>query len=334
MIDMTFSVANATDEASQAPSIEPVPPGTRRPLWSVMIPTYNSGKFLRNTLQSVLSQDLGPNEMQIEVIDDCSTTDDPKAVVDELGRGRVSYYRNPSNVGAIRTFNTCIQRSKGDLVHILHADDTVIAGYYHKMSETVRIHPKLGLYAARCFFIDEESVITGVTDYIKKLEIDEFFYLNPIQFAGITVRRSAYEARGGFRLDLKHTADWEMWGRIVSSHGGIVLPDVLANYRHFAGNDTSRLIRTGENVIDCRRLFDLYSKRYPIFSGEKARAKLFWMAWNQYSNFKAQGDEVAASANYRVWCEVVPLKHRISWTILRMIKALRWRARRVYRLWV
>src|SRR5262249_26664063 len=161
--------------------------------------------------------------------------------------------------------------------HILHGDDTVLPGYYNKVIEAARIHSNLGLYAARCFFVDEESIIAGVTDYFKILKVDDFFYSTPIQFAGITARRAAYEKLGGFRLDLKHTADCEMWSRIVSSCGGMVLPDVLANYRMFGTNDTSRLVRTGENVLDHIPLYDLFLKRYPAFSIEKGRRKLFWM---------------------------------------------------------
>ncbi len=58
-------------------TIAPVPQDTPRPLLSVMIPTYNCAGYLRETLASVLSQDPGPEIMQIEVIDDRSTQDDP-----------------------------------------------------------------------------------------------------------------------------------------------------------------------------------------------------------------------------------------------------------------
>ena len=57
--------------------ILPVPEGTPRPVWSVMIPTYNCAKYLRETLVSVLAQDPGPEQMQIEVVDDYSTKDEP-----------------------------------------------------------------------------------------------------------------------------------------------------------------------------------------------------------------------------------------------------------------
>src|SRR5262249_49179546 len=52
--------------------IPPVPDGIARPLWSVMIPTFNCASYLRETLRSVLTQDPGRDVMQIEVVDDCS----------------------------------------------------------------------------------------------------------------------------------------------------------------------------------------------------------------------------------------------------------------------
>src|SRR5471032_702764 len=93
------------------PRIDPVPEGVHRPQWSVMIPTFNCAKYLWQTLESVLAQDPGTDQMQIEVVDDCSTKDDPEALVREIGQGRVAFHRKPQNEGAIRNFNTCIQRS-------------------------------------------------------------------------------------------------------------------------------------------------------------------------------------------------------------------------------
>ena len=103
-----------------------------RPLWSVMIPTHDCAAYLRHTLASVLAQDPGPELMQIEVVDDASS-DAPEAVVEELGRGRVGFFRQPRNVGHVANFNTCLERSRGRLVHLLHGDDCVRDGFYAAM---------------------------------------------------------------------------------------------------------------------------------------------------------------------------------------------------------
>src|SRR5262245_46178716 len=106
------------DRDGQVSLILPVRAGIIRPLWSVMIPTYNCAHYLERALESVLVQDPGSDHMQIEVVDDCSTTDDPEAVTQRVAKGRVLFHRNVKNQGAIRTFNTCIERSTGELVHI------------------------------------------------------------------------------------------------------------------------------------------------------------------------------------------------------------------------
>jgi len=95
------------DPTISPPSISSVSLGLNRPKWSVMIPTFNCANYLRQTLESVLEQDPGPDQMQIEVVDDCSTKDDPESVVREVGRGRVLFYRKTQNEGAAANFNTC-----------------------------------------------------------------------------------------------------------------------------------------------------------------------------------------------------------------------------------
>lgn len=128
--------------------IPPVLCGTPRPLWSVMIPAYNCANYLRETLASVLAQDPGPDVMQIEVVDDCSTKDDPAAVVEELGRGRVVFYQQPKNVGNTRNYQTCLERSRGKLIHLLHGDDCVRDGFYSKMQRAFE-NPDIGASTLR-----------------------------------------------------------------------------------------------------------------------------------------------------------------------------------------
>lgn len=301
---------------SKPPAIAPVQDGVHRPLWSVMIPAFNCAKYLQQTLESVLAQDQGSDQMQIEVVDDCSTKDDPKAVVEEVGKGRVAFHRKPKNEGAIANFNTCIQRSRGHLLHILHGDDYVLPGFYQRLTEEAQLHPDVSLLAVRAFYVDEESVIFGVTPRLPKLEngsrlVEDFFYDTPIQCPGIVVRRDFYEKNGGFIPTLVHTADREMWARAVGLAGGLVTREVLACYRLFAANDSGRLARTGENLRDCERLNQLFAERYPEFDCKRGTQRVLDKALGQAGRFSESGDSEAAKANQDYWKKYAPLPLRL-----------------------
>ena len=246
-------------EQTVYPAIDPVPEGAPRPFWSVMIPTYNCADLLRRTLKSVLEQDPGPEQMQIEVIDDYSTKDDPEAVVNEMGKGRASFFRQPQNVGPQANFTTCIQRSRGQWVHILHGDDMVLPGYYQRLREAAEKEPSIGAAFCRYVLIDEyddwqslsplESRTPGILqeDYLERLILT-----NHIMFPAISVKRSVYEKLGGFHPNLFHSADWDMWVRIFVNYPIWYEPELLALYRWHASSDSSRLIRTGANTADAR----------------------------------------------------------------------------------
>ena len=74
--EMTVLLSRHIASSLKPPAIRVLPVDNCRPLWSVMIPTYNPRPdYLEETLHSVLQQDPGPEQMQIEVIDDRSTDD-------------------------------------------------------------------------------------------------------------------------------------------------------------------------------------------------------------------------------------------------------------------
>lgn len=293
----------------QPPPIEPVPGGIHRSLWSVMIPTYNCAKYLRQTLESVLVQDPGSEQMQIEVVDDCSTKDDPEAVVREVGNGRVTFYRKPHNEGATANFNTCIQRSRGHLVHILHGDDYVLPGFYKRVSTGATAHPDVMAFFVRSFAVDEDGALDWLSARTKWLEQParfpgELLYNNYFLTPGVVLRRSLYEENGGFLPTLLHVADWEMWIRGITLGCGVMINEPLAVYRFFAGNDTGRLSRTAENLRDCLRLADILSERFLEFDHTRFKRLIAQRAQQQAKRFRECGDDDAVAANRRLWQEL------------------------------
>ena len=203
--------------------VPPVLDGVVRPLWSIMIPTFNNADHLGAALRSVLAQDAGPEMMQIEVVDDASV-DDTAGLVREIGRGRVSYHRQDRNVGHIANFQSCILRSTGRIVHLLHGDDAVLPGFYQKLQIAFETVPDLGAAFCRQIFIDgqgnrlsmaplEQEDAGIIADAVCRLAREQ-----RIMTPSIAVRRAVYEQLGGFDRRLRCSEDWEMWVRIAASY--------------------------------------------------------------------------------------------------------------------
>lgn len=316
---------SGVEEAPNVPRIEPVSADVQRPKWSVMIPTFNCAALLRRTLTSVLQQDPGSDQMQICVVDDCSTKDDPAGVVAELGSGRVEFVRGERNIGATNNFNRCIQLSRGELVHILHGDDFVLPRYYETIQYLANESPAFGIFATRVFFVNEDNVITGVEPYEGTLQQGTFdprpfFYRNAVQFAGVAVRRSAYELAGGFRPVFTHVADCEMWSRLTASVGLKVSPEVLACYRIFDGSDTSRLAQTAQNIREYTMLVEHFAQSFSGYSIAAGIAEVRRRSWVQYEQFASLGMRDAADANLAAWRNITPPLARTKLMISRALR--------------
>jgi glycosyltransferase involved in cell wall biosynthesis len=260
----------------QRAGVAPVPPGTVRPHWSVMIPTFNCAGHLRRTLASVLAQDPGPDAMQVEVVDDCSTTDDPAAVVAELGRGRVGFFRQPRNLGHVGNFNTCLNRAQGMLVHVLHGDDLVLENFYQRMAVPFTRHPDLGAAFCRHAYIDEaghwRDIPAPLREHAGTLGDAAALIAShqPIQTPGVVVRREVYERLGGFDARMLHCGeDWEMWVRIAAHYAMWYEPEVLALYRRHTGSLTGRSLRSGQNIRDLRMAIDIYRAYIPSSAADR-----------------------------------------------------------------
>lgn len=248
--------------------IPPVGDEAPRPLWSVMIPTYNCARYLRETLIGVLRQDPGPELMQIEVVDDHSS-DDPAAVVAELAPDRIAFFQQPVNVGHIENFAACLSRARGQLVHLLHGDDCVREGFYERMAQAFEREPKIGAAFCRHIFMDER----GHWRSISRLEQPESGILSNgmerlateqrIMTPSIVVRRSVYEQLGGFDRRLVCTEDWEMWVRIAARYPIWYEVEPLALYRMHDDSNTGRHLRTGEDARFTRLAIEIFRSYLP-----------------------------------------------------------------------
>lgn len=313
-------------EQTYRPIVSPISE-QHRPRWSVMIPTYNCATYLRETLASVLAQDLGKEMMQIAVIDDCSS-DNPEAVVEELGRGRVEFYRQSQNVGVPKNFQTCLEKSRGYLVHQLHGDDLVREGFYQKMQKLFEQHPNIGAAFCRTIIIDEE----GRWEWISGLERQETGVLSEdwlqkiadlcrIPTPSMVVRREVYEKLGGFDLRLRTTEDWEMWVRIAANYPIAHEVEPLVLYRKRSASNMHSNMQNGkhaENMYKAIEVFESYlGDRIPLSIYHNAKQNCAFAALaaadaciNQ-ENFSNALTQIRAALKYRSSFKVIRSATRI-----------------------
>jgi len=273
------------------PDIKPVFDGKQRPFWSIMIPTYNCSKYLEKTLKSILRQDIGLNEMQIEVIDDCSTIGNPEEIVDKVGKGRIKYFRQSQNAGLAKNFNTCITRSRGQWVHILHDDDILLEGYYAAMKDIINLNDNIDMIFCRAIAIDGEDEwkeilysppaqsTTGLIEH----SFDKLIIGNYIVTSSVVIKRNMYETIGGFNDKLSHTTDWDMWLRIALSGNIFYMHRPYLLRRVHDDADTNKLAKSAENIRQIINLIN-YWIHNSNYSNEK-KEQLKRQAYINYSNY-------------------------------------------------
>ena len=254
----------------------PLIPGTEghgpRPFWSVMIPAYNPrADYLEQTLRSVLQQDPGPDQMQIEVIDDGSTGNTASEVSRRVGAGRVIFYAESQNRGLANAWNRCIERARGEWVHILHQDDIVLPGFYDRLYYGTN-NPDVGMAFCRFVIIDAnghwkelgplESATPGVLDnWLERVATGYH-----VECPAVVVKRATYERLGGFRPDLTSALDVEMWVRIAANAPVYYEPQILAAFRRHGGNKSAMQTRSGANMQDLARAIEIWKDHLPATS--------------------------------------------------------------------
>lgn len=92
---------------------------------SVCMATYNGSAYIEHQLRSILAE-LEPDD-EVVIVDDAST-DDTLDVIDAVGDGRVRVVRQSTNLGYVRTFETALRATRGEVILLADQDDEWVAG--------------------------------------------------------------------------------------------------------------------------------------------------------------------------------------------------------------
>ena len=232
-------------------SMSEAPSPVGRPLfWSVMIPVYQPNvDFLRQAVASILDA-AGQEAMQIALVQDQSRRPvDPalKVLFEEFRDRGIEVHEPIGPLGIGANWNRCIDLARGEVVHILHQDDRVRPGFYEAHEMALRSSGKIGASFTQHAFItrDGKFLHDGHLRRERAGILDDWYehiVANlAIQCPSIVVRRSVYEALGGFDTTYRFCLDRAMWQRIAASFPIWFEPRSLAEYRVHGGSESARL---------------------------------------------------------------------------------------------
>ena len=181
---------------------------TNAPMMSVVVPCYNAGRTIAETLQCVVDQSF--SDWEAIVLDDGST-DDSGMVAESFARRepRMRVMRR-ANSGVSATRNAGAAAAIGRYIAFLDADDRWHPAYLQRLAAHLQRRPDIGISFAVARIIDAEGRPTGSTSSRQPGPFTTFDFLssNPTTTcSNLIVRRDVFEALGGFREDLCHAED-------------------------------------------------------------------------------------------------------------------------------
>ena len=220
-----------------------------------VVPVYNGEKFIRQTLESVAKQTLGPD--RLIVLDNCST-DATEKIVREFQPIRCEWFRNATNIGLFGNCNRALEFApETNYLHLLCADDLIEPTFYERLTSELQSCEGLGLAYSLDERIDEQDrhlsvsgKVTGTADEIPKdVFLSRKAEIANQAFSGSLMKTNYQPAPCQFRLDMPILADvawWAAWAKHCSRIVQINLP--LCKYR-WHGDNTTNVVMPGLQAL-------------------------------------------------------------------------------------
>src|SRR5882672_12663621 len=200
----------------------PLPAGPAGARVSVVVPCYNYGHYLEGCVGSVLSQE--GVDVDVLIVDDASpdgSVEVAKGIAERDERVRVLAHER--NCGHIATYNEGLALCRGDYTVLLSADDLLVPGALARAAAVFARYPEVGfVYGRTVYFTDsplpapgtstgQHVVWDGIAWARSRCEIGRGGIVSP----EVVVRTELQQEVGGYRPELPHSGDTEMWLRFA-----------------------------------------------------------------------------------------------------------------------
>ena len=226
-----------------------------KPLVSVLLPVYNSEKYLRHSIESILNQTY--DNFELILINDGSS-DGSQIIIKEINDPRLVVLEFEENKGIVEALNYGMDACKGKYIARMDSDDIAVIDRLEKQVNFLETHPEYVVVGGQARIFGESDRLYEVPTDLGIINVALYFE-NPLVHPTIMMRRKVlHENQLKYHKELKHLEDWGLWLEL-SKKGKIGnLQDVLVNYRFEGQNITAK----NKNTLK-ERVMILYQKYLP-----------------------------------------------------------------------
>jgi glycosyltransferase involved in cell wall biosynthesis len=211
-------------------------PVAASPHISVIVPSYNSGPFLRQALMSALDQNPPPYEVLVQ---DGGSTDDTLDILRSFGQ-RVAWVSQPDG-GQADAINMALARASGDLVLLLNADDVILPGSLAAATAAFEQHSGLA------FAYGDFDMIDGAGALVRRYRSSEYSWDRVysrgcyIFIGSLFVRREVLAEIGGYDASLRACMDFDLLLRLDAAGRSTHLRRTIGQFRMHSASKSSTI---------------------------------------------------------------------------------------------
>lgn len=234
------------------------------PRISVLMPAYNALPYIREAVDSVVSQECSDWEL---VISDNGSTDGTLDYYESLRDERIRVFRQPQNLGVYGNLNFLLLQARAPIAQILCADDTLLPGALEQIAKFMEQRPQCAL--SRCWALGhaafygpeglahvQGSLPTSLRPRAAALAYATFG--NPVgNLSQAAIRPELVKQVGQFDATLPYMGDREFWARVSRRYGLELQNTELVMERTHPQQNRNLLSRNYENTAQADRVLSV-----------------------------------------------------------------------------
>ena len=236
------------------------------PSISVIMPVYNAGKFLKESIESILQQSF--TNFEFFIIDDAST-DNSVEIIQSYTDKRIRFIQKEFNTGYTDSLNMAVQLSKGKYIARMDADDISFKHRFQQQFQFMESHTEVLVLGTAYKIIDTNTIVQlPITNEEAKIVA----MMNvPVAHPTVLIRKEVFDKYGlWYNKKYEPSEDYDLWTRVLEKGSIENLPGTFLYYRrHPEQQSISRYHKLMEATLQIRtgqlnKIIDFSNKPYDI----------------------------------------------------------------------